>query len=62
MTLKHAGLFYGPQYNTPGFGGDGVGPTYSNWDRESVTICNCDPGYFGADCSKSKQHIEARIL
>lgn len=25
--------------------------SYSNWDKSSITVCNCDDGYFGADCS-----------
>jgi hypothetical protein len=25
--------------------------TYLNWDASSVLMCNCDPAYFGADCS-----------
>lgn len=32
-------------------GGDGVGPDYGNWDGDHVTVCNCDWGFFGPDCS-----------
>jgi hypothetical protein len=35
----------------PGTGGDGVGPDYANWDGDHVTVCNCDWGFFGPDCS-----------
>jgi len=35
----------------PGVGGDGVGPDYGNWDGDHVTVCNCDWGFFGPDCS-----------
>ena len=31
--------------------GDGLGIPYTNWDQSSITLCNCDSGYFGADCS-----------
>ena len=51
--MEHLGLFYGPQYKARGEA-IGMGPTYQGWDADSVTMCNCDPGYFGADCSRSK--------
>lgn len=35
----------------PGTGGDGIGPLYSNWDKDSISACNCHPGFFGPDCS-----------
>ena len=28
------------------------GSTYTAWDSDSISICNCDDGYFGADCSQ----------
>ena len=28
-----------------------ISTSYSNWDKASITVCNCDDGYFGADCS-----------
>ena len=31
--------------------GDGLGIPYTNWDKSSVVMCNCDAAYFGADCS-----------
>ena len=52
MTIEDLGKMYGPDYIHPERGGDGVGPTYGNWDRSSVTVCNCDPGFFGPDCSR----------
>ena len=33
--------------------GDGTGPSYANWDKDSVTSCFCDPGFSGPDCSRS---------
>jgi hypothetical protein len=35
----------------PGTAGDGQGPVYTNWDKDSTSGCKCDAGYFGADCS-----------
>ena len=32
-------------------GGDGFGPSYANWDKDSTTMCVCDTGFTGADCS-----------
>ncbi|KAJ8604707.1 hypothetical protein CTAYLR_006542 [Chrysophaeum taylorii] len=52
MTLARLGTMYGLDYRQPGSGGDGVGPTYSNWDKDSVTACYCDAGFFGPDCSR----------
>ena len=37
--------------STPGVAGDGHGPVYTNWDKDSSAGCKCDSGYFGADCS-----------
>jgi hypothetical protein len=52
MTIQDLGKMYGLDYLQPGRGGDGVGPEYSNWDRSSITVCNCDAGFFGPDCSR----------
>lgn len=38
-------------YSNNGFG---IGTLYSNWDASSVSLCDCDRGYFGPDCSLSK--------
>lgn len=43
-----------PQVRGQSGGSKGVGPDYDGWDADSVTMCNCDPGYFGADCSRSE--------
>ncbi|CAM9353183.1 unnamed protein product, partial [Pylaiella littoralis] len=51
MTVADLSRFYGPDYTQPGTGGDGIGPTYGNWDAQSTTACYCDQGHFGADCS-----------
>ena len=32
-------------------GGDGVGPLYANWDKDSFSGCVCDYGYFGPSCT-----------
>jgi len=53
LTLSRLGALYGVDYEHPSAGGDGVGPVYVNWDRDSVTSCFCDPGFSGPDCSRS---------
>ena len=53
ITVANAGLFYGPWYDVPGGGSrTGQGPAYTGWDKDSTTLCTCDAGYFGADCSR----------
>ncbi|GMI18817.1 hypothetical protein TrLO_g6161, partial [Triparma laevis f. longispina] len=54
MTIRDAGLYLGSDYASgPGStGGDGLGPKYTNWDFESIGVCNCDMGFFGPDCSR----------
>ena len=54
MTIQDAGLYLGQDYaSAPGStGGDGIGPKYTNWDHSSIGVCNCDPGFFGPDCSR----------
>ncbi|KAG6602958.1 Endosialidase chaperone [Phytophthora cinnamomi] len=37
----------------------GAGPTYTNWEKDSMTNCMCDMGYTGPDCSQSIQSLEA---
>ncbi|KAE9052239.1 hypothetical protein PR001_g693 [Phytophthora rubi] len=32
----------------------GSGPTYTNWEKDSMTSCMCDMGYNGPDCSQCK--------
>ena len=52
VTIKDLSLFDGPDYdNAVQFAGDGIGLEYTNWDKNSITICNCDASYFGPDCS-----------
>ena len=53
LTLHRLGELYGVDYGHPSTGGDGVGPAYVNWDKDSVTSCFCDPGFNGPDCSRS---------
>ena len=51
--MAEVATFYGKDYDpTIKNAGDGLGPTYANWDKDSVTLCNCDYGYFGPDCSQ----------
>ena len=56
MSLADAGLRYGPDYDVmlQNSGGDGLGPVYSNWEKESIGLCVCDWGSFGPDCSLRK--------
>ncbi|KAF1792292.1 EGF-like, conserved site [Phytophthora cactorum] len=42
---------YGPD-SLPSVAGDGVGPVYSNWEKDSMSSCMCDMGYTGPDCSQ----------
>ncbi|KAF4138438.1 EGF-like domain [Phytophthora infestans] len=44
-------LQYGPD-SPPSVAGDGVGPVYSNWEKDSMSSCLCDMGYTGPDCSQ----------
>jgi hypothetical protein len=55
VTISEMSLLRGPDYNTAvEYSGDGIGVNYSNWDKDSVTLCNCDTGRFGPDCSLGK--------
>lgn len=51
-SLATLALQYGPD-TAPGVGGDGVGPQYSNWEKDNIHSCLCDTGYTGPDCSMS---------
>jgi len=52
MSIQDIALDYGPDYNNLlAHAGYGVGVAYSNWDKSSIMLCNCDQRYFGADCS-----------
>ena len=45
-------IFDGPDYdNSVALAGDGKGEPYINWDKDSVTVCQCDASFFGPDCS-----------
>jgi len=58
VTIKDLSLFDGPDYDSAvQFAGDGVGLEYTNWDKNSITICNCDVSYFGPDCSLGNIYI-----
>jgi hypothetical protein len=47
-------LWRGPDYDPYLFKyGDGFGPAYDNWDKDSIQACECDASYFGPDCSLS---------
>lgn len=50
-TIADVAYFYGNDYDhDTASSGDGVGIIYNNWDKDSVTMCECDGGFFGADC------------
>jgi hypothetical protein len=56
-TIGDVALYEGPDYDPTQISlnaGDGLGVVYTNWDRDSIQMCECDPGFFGADCSLSK--------
>eukprot|EP01041_Mallomonas_annulata_P011813 gene11813-24749_t len=54
-TLNDISVFEGPDYDAAiQTSGDGQGVQYTGWDRKSITMCNCDDGYFGPDCSLSE--------
>jgi hypothetical protein len=54
MTLQDMASFYGQDYDPYQFSaGDGYGPSYSLWDKAAGTLCNCDYGFFGPDCSQA---------
>ena len=38
----------------PGTGGDGVGSSYTNWDKNNLYGCVCDWGFGSLDCSSRK--------
>lgn len=42
MTIEDIAQNYGPSI------------AYTNWDGSSSTMCICDPGYTGPDCSYCK--------
>jgi hypothetical protein len=48
----NVGYTYGRDYNVAlTANGDGHGPLYGNWDKDSTTMCVCDTGFTGPDCS-----------
>ena len=52
MTIRDVSVFEGPIYNPAvSSAGLGRGVEYTNWDANSLTSCDCDGGFFGADCS-----------
>lgn len=52
MTINDISVFKGPPYNPLlSYAGFGLGSTYNNWDKSSITMCDCDVGFFGPDCS-----------
>ena len=58
-TIRDMSIYEGPDYDTAvGTGGDGRGTEYVNWDKDSIQMCECDHGFFGADCSQSKYLIQ----
>ena len=54
-TINDVSYYSGLDYDSTTEGsGDGKGFRYTNWDKESIQMCECDGGFFGADCSLSK--------
>jgi hypothetical protein len=52
MLLKDIALFEGPDYDTTrSYYGDGLGYSYSNWEKSALSMCKCDYGFIGPDCS-----------
>ena len=53
MSIADVSYFYGADYKWGDFSlaGDSRGPVYTNWDKDSITMCVCDASFFGADCS-----------
>ena len=58
VSIGDVSYYYGADYNqlhrldTDAWAsGDGKGVVYTNWDKDSITMCECDPSYFGPDCS-----------
>lgn len=55
MTISDMSFFEGATYNTStSSAGDSYGAVYPYWDKNSITMCDCDIGFFGPDCSLSK--------
>ena len=51
--MKDMSIFYAPDYDSTALSaGDGHGPIYANWDAEAITMCRCEYGFFGSDCSQ----------
>ncbi|GMH52097.1 hypothetical protein TrRE_jg12444, partial [Triparma retinervis] len=51
QTVRNAGFTYGRDLSVAYSSGDGKGPQYNNWDHSSTTMCVCDIGFTGPDCS-----------
>ena len=63
MTINDISVFNGPPYDPSiSYSGNGRGSTYNNWDKSSVTICDCGLGYFGADCSLGLSHMYNDVI
>ena len=53
QTIRNVGFTYGRDLTAAyASGGDGKGPIYANWDHSSTTMCVCDVGFTGPDCSQ----------
>lgn len=54
MTIADLSYWRGADYDPEtATVGDGKGVVYNNWDKNSILMCDCDGGYFGADCSQA---------
>jgi hypothetical protein len=55
MTIKDFIYYNGLDYNTAvQFAGDGLASNTAYWEKSLITVCQCDYGYFGPDCSQGK--------
>ena len=49
-TIESLAYDLGPDTDA-GIAGDGNGPVYTNWDKDTMLGCVCDPGWTGASCT-----------
>lgn len=68
MSIQDASSFFGVDYdatvNGIGSSGDGlgVGRNYNYWDKTSSSICVCDLGFFGPDCSLGRMRLFSHMI
>lgn len=65
LTIQNASSSYGIDYDsTVSSSGDGIGggSSYDYWDKDSTSLCVCDIGFFGPDCSLGISHFSLHNL